>query len=95
LHQLLQWLWGGFYLLNKIFLSFSEHARNQGNETWARKWRIAAWAVYLAGLPAWIIILVSWRDWIAASVEASGAPAMLLGLVLALRGTTSNPPPMA
>ena len=92
MHQILQWLGGGFYLLNKIFLSFSEHARNRGDEARARKWRIASWAVYLVGLPPWVIIFVSWRNWTAASVEASGAPAMLLGLVIALRGTTKNPP---
>ena len=92
MHQILQWLGGGLYLLNKIFLSFSERARNYGNERGARKWRIASWAVYLAGLPAWVIIFVTWRNWIAASVEASGAPAMLLGLVTALRGASRNPP---
>lgn len=92
MHQVLQWLGGGFYLLNKIFLSFSERARNRGDETRARKWRIASWAVYLIGLPPWVIIFVSWRKWIAASVEASGAPAMVLGLVIALRGTTKNLP---
>jgi len=92
LHQVLQWLGGGFYLLNKIFLSFSEHARNHGDKARARKWRIASWAVYLAGLPPWVIIFVSWRNWIAASVETSGVPAMMLGLVIALRGTTKNPP---
>ena len=92
MHQVLQWLGGGVYLLNKIFLSFSEHTRNGGNIVRARKWRIASWAVYLAGLFPWVLIFVSWRNWIAASVEASGAPAMFLGLVTSLRGTTKNPP---
>lgn len=92
MHQVLQWLGGGFYLLNKIFLSFSERTRNRGDEARARIWRIASWAVYLVGLPPWVIIFVSWRNWIAASVEASGAPAMVLGIVIALRGTTKNPP---
>lgn len=92
MHQVLQWLGGGCYLLNKVFLSFSERARNLNNETLARKWRIASWVVYLIGLPPWVIIFISWRNWIAASVEASGAPAMVLGLVTALRGTTKNPP---
>lgn len=92
MHALLQWLGGGFYLLNKIFFSFSERASLRGNERLARRWRIASWAVYLVGLPPWVIIFVSWRNWIAASVEASGAPAMFLGLVLALRGTAKDPP---
>ncbi len=89
---MLQWLGGGFYLFNKIFFSFSERARNHSNEVITRKWRIASWVVYLAGLPPWVIIFVKERNWIAASVETSGVPAMLLGLVIALRGTTKNPP---
>ena len=92
MHEVLQWLGGGFYLLNKIFFSFSERARNRRSEALARRWRIASWAVYLVGLPPWVIIFVSWRNWIAASVEASGAPSMILGLVLALRGTAKDPP---
>lgn len=92
MHQTLQWLGGGFYLLNKLFLSFSEHALNRGDKTKARKWRIASWAVYLVGLPPWVIIFVIRHNWIAASVETSGAPAMLLGLITAFRGTTKNPP---
>lgn len=88
----LQWLAGVFYLLNKVFLSFSERAKRKENLKWARQWRIASWAVYLVGLPAWVIIFVIWHNWIAASVEASGAPAMVLGLITALRGTTKNPP---
>jgi len=92
LDQVLQWLGGGFYLLNKIFLSLSERARNRGDNATARKWRIASWVVYLVGLPPWVAIFVSHRNWIAASVEASGIPAMVLGLVIAFRGTTKDPP---
>ncbi|MFH0779356.1 MAG: hypothetical protein V1928_00680 [Parcubacteria group bacterium] len=90
--QILQWLAGGFYLLNKVFLFFSERSKNNGNAASARKWRIASWVVYLAGLIPWVILFIVWRNWIAASVELSGAPAMVLGLVIALRGTTKNPP---
>ena len=91
-HQLLQ-LWGGlFYLLNKIFLFFSEKTKNCNESGTTRKWRIRSWVVYLAGLPAWVIILVGERNWIAASVELSGTPAMILGLVTSMRGTTKNPP---
>lgn len=35
---------------------------------------------------------MSWRNWIAAGVEASGAPSMLLGLVTALRGDPKKAP---
>lgn len=92
METLLQWLAGGFYLLNKVFLSFSEHAHKQGNEVKARKWRIASWTIYLAGLPPWVIVFISQNNWIAASLEASGAPAMILGLVTALRGQAKKPP---
>lgn len=86
-------LWGGiFYLLNKIFLWCSEYALNKKKLEIARKWRIVSWTVYLLGLPPWVIIFIMWRNWIAASVEASGVPAMLLGLILAFRGTTKDPP---
>lgn len=75
--------WAGiFYLFNKIFLLLSEKGRNTEKK---RKWRISAWAVYLVGLPAWVIIFVSGRNWIAAALEAGGAPAMLLGLILAVK----------
>lgn len=92
MHEVLQWLGGGLYLLNKIFLSFAERASFHGADVTSRRWRIASWAVYLIGLPPWVIIFVSWRNWIAAAVEASGAPAMLLGLIIALRGTTQKTP---
>ena len=92
MHEVLQWIGGGFYLLNKIFFSFSERARHHNSAALARRWRIASWAVYLIGLPPWVIIFAGWRNWIAASVEASGAPAMCLGLVLALRGSDKDPP---
>lgn len=89
MHLLLQWLGGGLYLLHKVYLSFAERATRP---THARRWRIAAWSVYLAGLPPWVIIFIHQHNWIAASVEASGAPAMVLGLVLACRGSTTASP---
>lgn len=92
MHEVLQWIGGGFYLLNKMSFSFSERARHSGNAALARRWRIASWAVYLVGLPPWVIIFASWRNWIAAIVEASGAPAMCLGLVMAFRGVEKDPP---
>lgn len=92
MHEVLQWIGGGCYLLNKVFFAAAERVRTRGDVAGARRWRIVSWAVYLVGLPPWVIIFVSWRNWIAASVEASGAPAMLLGLVLALRGSVGDPP---
>ncbi|MBI4437971.1 hypothetical protein HY631_03415 [Candidatus Uhrbacteria bacterium] len=48
---ILQVLAGGFYLLNKAFLWMSERTRRAGDVKAGRRWRIASWAVYLAGLP--------------------------------------------
>lgn len=91
---LLQWIGGVFYLLNKVFFSLSERADNRGDVERKRLWRIASWEVYLVGLPAWVIIFMDERNrnWIAASVEASGAPAMFFGLVLAIRGIKKGAP---
>jgi hypothetical protein len=70
-------IWGGgLYLLNKVFLSLAEGQ----SETIKRKLRIAGWASYLLGVPAWVIILIGKHNWIAASIEAGGVPAMLFGL---------------
>lgn len=70
-------LWGGLcYLLNKIFFSISE-TQNVNTE---RKLKIIGWVLYIIGVPAWVIILVGHNDWIAASIEAGGIPAMILGL---------------
>lgn len=80
--------WGGFfYLLNKVFLSRAE--RSVGEKE--KKWRVACWVVYLIGLPAWVAIFVMNRNWIAAAIEAGGAPAMVLGVVIALHGVEREP----
>ncbi len=89
LHSILQ-VWGGaFYLLQKIFLSAAERSGQQ----WQRRWRIWSWIVYLIGLPAWVAIFASPdnRNWIAAAVETAGAPSMLVGLIIALRGHGHQP----
>jgi hypothetical protein len=80
-------LWGGgLYLLNKIFFALAEGRQ----EAIKRKLRITGWAVYILGVPAWVIILVGKHDWIAASIEAGGVPAMLFGLLNACQ-KTDNP----
>jgi hypothetical protein len=83
---------GLFYLLNKVFFSLSERARRRADSAQARSWRIAAWVVYLVGLPPWVILFIQRHNWIAASVEAAGLPAMVLGLVMAARGQDYQPP---
>lgn len=86
---LMQLLGGVFYLLQKVFLSIAERSeRNNPND---KRWRIWAWIVYLVGLPPWIVIFVWERNWIAAALEASGVPAMILGLTIALQGKGQKP----
>lgn len=89
---MLQWGAALFYLLNKIFLWFSERAVRARKDAAARRWRILSWLVYLAGLPPWVAIFIAKHDWIAAALETSGAPAMFLGLAYAWRGATHAPP---
>jgi hypothetical protein len=84
-------LWGGvFYLLNKIFFSFTERARTDADR---KSWRTKSWIVYIIGLPAWVIIfcLPENRNWIAASLEIGGLPSMILGLVLAQKEGNTKP----
>ena len=70
-------IWGGaFYLANKILFAVSE-----GKQGLPKKnLKIKGWIIYILGVPAWVSILIAHQDWIAASIEAGGVPAMLLGL---------------
>lgn len=80
---LLLQIWGGlFYLLNKLFFSFAERSNDIARQY---KWRVFAWAVYITGLPAWVVVFIFEHNWIAAAVESSGVPAMAMGLYTALR----------
>ena len=82
-------IWGGlFYLLNKVFFSQAERSKTINGR---KIWRIRSWIVYLAGLPAWVVVFISEHNWIAAGVESGGAPAMLVGLIIALRGHGAEP----
>lgn len=89
LFQTLEWLGGGFFLLNKIFLSCSEHATYTGNMPLWRRWRIASWVAYMIGLPMIVAVFANQHDYIVAFVEASGFPAMILGLLMSLKGVAS------
>lgn len=78
--ELILQIWAGiFYLLSKIFLAISE-------SRYQKYWRVFGWLFYLVGLPAWVIIFVIKHNWIAAALETGGAPAMIFGLIIALRG---------
>jgi hypothetical protein len=69
--------WGGAgYLFAKIFIVRAEFLENEKN------CRLIGWIVYLLGLPAWVILLISRQNWIAAAIETAGVPAIVLGIVL-------------
>ncbi len=78
-------IWGGtFYLLAKIFLALSEGKENS-------KWRISGWIVYLLGIPPWAIILFLNHNWIVMAVEIGTAPAISLGLIVAIKKLKQSP----
>lgn len=71
-------IWGGlFYLTNKICFAFAEGKDKKRK----RQLKIIGWVIYILGVPAWVTILIIKHDWIAASMEAGGIPAMLFGLI--------------
>lgn len=76
--DLLLQIWGGgFYLANKIALALAE-GRDRSLQ---RRLQIFGWAIYILGVPAWVIILSLKHNWIAAAIEAGGVPSMFLGLL--------------
>lgn len=78
-------IWGGgFYFLNKVFFVFAEGKP----QALKRKFRVIGWSIYILGVPAWAIILVSKHNWIAASMELGGVPAMIFGLYNAYHNVT-------
>jgi hypothetical protein len=77
--------WGGAgYFLAKIFLVRAEFLENE------RNCRLIGWIVYLLGLPAWVILLVSRQNWIASAIETAGIPAIILGIVMTWK-QSNNP----
>ena len=83
--DLLLQIWGGgLYLLNKVFFALAEGK----NEVRKRQLKIIGWIVYILGVPAWVIILALKSDWIAASIEFGGLPAMLFGFYNIYTNTT-------
>lgn len=77
-------IWGGsFYLTNKIVFSISESK----NPVIKRQLKLFGWIIYILGVPAWVIILSIKQNWIAASIEFGGIPAMLLGLYTVYKGS--------
>ncbi|MGA9534582.1 MAG: hypothetical protein WBR24_01625 [Desulfobacterales bacterium] len=76
---------GGFYLLNKIFFAIAEGKKKKSK----RQLKLVGWITYILGVPAWVILLISKHDWIAASIEAGGVPSMLFGLLTIYKGFES------
>ena len=82
-------VWGAaFYLLNKFCLSRAERTAKSSAY---RDWKIRSWIFYLTGLPAWVLVLTNEKNWIAAAVETGAAPAMIMGLIIALKGRGEEP----
>jgi hypothetical protein len=78
-------IWGGIgYFLAKVLLVRAEFVNND------RNLRLTGWIVYLLGLPAWVILLVSRQNWIASAIETAGVPAIILGIVMTWR-QNNNP----
>lgn len=89
---LMQLIGGIFFLLNKIFFSVGERARlNKRSDP--QTWRVWAWICYIIGLFPWVIIFFWEKNWIAASVELSGLPSMVMGLIIALQAGDSKKAP--
>ncbi len=80
-------IWGGsFYLTNKILLALAESRPTKSK----RLFKLAGWSIYILGVPAWVIILISKQNWIAASIEIGGVPSMFLGLYNVYNGKGSS-----
>jgi len=77
--------WGAFfYLLIKLLFLQKEIVVD---EKVSDKWRIWSWVAYLIGVGAWLVKFYLTGRWIALTVEAFGVPAMVLGLLNALKGS--------
>ena len=77
--DLLLQIWGGsFYLTNKICFALAEGRQDHQKK---RSLKLFGWFIYILGVPAWVTILIMKHNWIAASIEAGGLPAMLFGLL--------------
>lgn len=76
---------GSFYLINKILFALAEGKKQETK----RKLKLNGWAIYILGVPAWVLILLSEQNWIAASIESGGIPSMILGLYTVYQNSDS------
>jgi len=75
-------LWGGIgYLLSKILLVRAEFQKTD------RTMRLVGLTAYLLGFPAWVILLASRQNWIAAASETAGIPSIIFGIILTWKQT--------
>lgn len=80
-------IWGGgAYLINKVLFALGEGKKEETK----RKFKLYGWAIYILGVPAWVIILLGEQNWIAASIEAGGVPSMFLGLYTVYKYSKSH-----
>jgi hypothetical protein len=76
-------IWGGAgYLAAKILLAFAEGINN------SRKLRVIGWFSYLAGIPAWVILLGCQNNWVVAAIDIGSIPSMILGIIRAWKQDT-------
>lgn len=79
--------WGGFfYLANKICFALAAGRPDRIK----RKLQAIGWSFYMIGVPGWLIIFASKHNWIAASIEAGGIPAMLYGFFNAVKNPATE-----
>lgn len=76
----LQIVGGVLYLLNKIFFARYEWLVLRRRQQEASRALVLGWWTYIAGLLPWVVVFASWRNWIAALLELSALPSMVIGL---------------
>lgn len=76
---------GGLYLTNKALLNVMERRRRLTSAEPFWFWRRWAWSIYLMGLPPIVAVFLTKDNWVFAAIEVGGVPAMLCGLVTAMK----------
>ena len=71
-------LGGGCFLLQKVSLPLKEYMWPR-SEKWFWRFNVWGWGIFLIGLIPIVIYMSLLHDWIAASLELGGAPAMWMG----------------
>lgn len=85
-----QILGGGFYLLNKIFLSLGE--RKGEKKFWKLNMKAWSWISFLIGIPFWLYLFLIDKNYIALGLESSAIPSLILGLIISIKGLKTKEP---